>query len=103
MSVEYIEEFSNSSTQSYNLHMATKKSSTSLADKPLPTTYEAAMAELEGIVTAMDEGRLSLEDTLASYQRGAALLKFCRDKLAVVEQQVKILEDGELKLFLQGQ
>jgi exodeoxyribonuclease VII small subunit len=81
--------------------MATKKSTG--ADKPLPTTYEAAMAELEGIVTAMDEGRLSLEDTLASYQRGAALLKFCRDKLAVVEQQVKILEDGELKPFLQGQ
>lgn len=84
--------------------MATKKSaSTSLADKPLPDNYEAAMAELEAIVSAMDEGRLSLEDTLASYQRGAALLKFCRDKLAVVEQQVKILEDGELKPFLQGQ
>jgi exodeoxyribonuclease VII small subunit len=79
--------------------MATKKPA---APKPLPETYEAAMAELEGIVSAMDEGRLSLEETLASYQRGAALLKLCRDKLAVVEQQVKVLEDGELKPFLQG-
>jgi exodeoxyribonuclease VII small subunit len=82
--------------------MATKKTST-LATKPLPDTYEAAIAELEAIVSAMDEGRLTLEDTLASYQRGAALLKLCRDKLAVVEQQVKVLEDGELKPFLSGE
>lgn len=80
--------------------MASKKPT--LQGKPLPDTYEAAMAELETLVTAMDEGRLSLEDTLASYQRGAALLKFCRDKLAVVEEQVKVLEAGELKPFLQN-
>ncbi len=82
--------------------MATKKTSSS-SPKPLPDTYEAAMAELEAIVSAMDEGRLTLEDTLASYQRGAQLLKLCRDKLAVVEQQVKVLEDGELKPFLSGE
>jgi exonuclease VII small subunit len=39
--------------------MATKKTST-LATKPLPDTYEAAIAELEAIVSAMDEGRLTL-------------------------------------------
>lgn len=83
--------------------MATKKTSINQANKPLPDTYEAAIAELEAIVSAMDEGRLTLEDTLASYQRGAQLLKFCRDKLAVVEQQVKVLEDGELKPFLSGE
>jgi exodeoxyribonuclease VII small subunit len=82
--------------------MANKKTSP-LAPKPLPDTYEAALAELEAIVSAMDEGRLTLEDTLASYQRGAQLLKLCRDKLAVVEQQVKVLEDGELKPFLSGE
>ena len=31
------------------------------------------------------------------YQRGAALLKFCRSRLQAVEEQVKLLEDGQLK------
>jgi len=61
--------------------------------------FESAMAELEKIVADMEVGKLSLEDSLASYKRGAELLSFCRSRLEDAQQQVKILEDGMLKDF----
>jgi exodeoxyribonuclease VII small subunit len=60
-------------------------------------TFESALAELEGIVGAMEGGELTLEQSLASYQRGAELLKFCQATLAQAQQRVRILENGELK------
>jgi exodeoxyribonuclease VII small subunit len=60
-------------------------------------TYEDALAELERLVAAMEGGQLPLDRLLDSYKRGAELLGFCRARLEAVEQQVKVLEDGELK------
>jgi exodeoxyribonuclease VII small subunit len=60
-------------------------------------TYEDALSELERLVAAMEGGQLPLDQLLASYKRGAELLNFCRARLEAVEQQVKVLEDGELK------
>lgn len=60
------------------------------------------MAELEKIVSDMEAGKLSLEESLAAYKRGAELLTFCRSRLEDVQQQVKILEDGVLKDFSAG-
>lgn len=54
--------------------------------------YKAALKELESLVMAMESGKLSLEETLAAYQRGTALLKHCQGVLAQVEQQVKVIE-----------
>lgn len=54
--------------------------------------YEAALQELEALVARMDSGQMPLDELLGSYQRGAALLKICRDKLAAVEQQIKRLD-----------
>ena len=62
-----------------------------------PARYEDALAELERLVTAMEEGRMPLDSLLDSYRRGAELLEFCRDKLRAVEAQVKVLEQGQLK------
>lgn len=64
--------------------------------------FEAAMAELEQIVADMEAGKLSLEDSLAAYQRGAELLTFCRGKLDDAQQQVRVLEEGVLKEFPTG-
>lgn len=58
-------------------------------------TYEAALQELEVLVARMDSGQMPLDDLLAGYQRGAALLKICRDKLAAVEQQIKRLDAAQ--------
>jgi exodeoxyribonuclease VII small subunit len=64
--------------------------------------FEAAMAEIEQIVADMEAGKLSLEDSLAAYKRGAELLAFCRSKLEDAQQQVRVLEDGVLKDFSAG-
>jgi exodeoxyribonuclease VII small subunit len=49
------------------------------------------------LVLAMEGGQLPLDRLLESYQRGAQLLGFCRARLQAVEEQVKVLEDGQLK------
>jgi exodeoxyribonuclease VII small subunit len=61
--------------------------------------FESAMAELEQIVADMEAGKLSLEDSLAAYKRGAELLSFCRTRLEDAQQQVRVLEEGVLKDF----
>jgi len=72
----------------------------SKSSKPEHTqTFESAVAELENIVNSMESGQLSLEDSLASYKRGAELLKFCQSALQNAQQQVKLLENGVLKTF----
>jgi exodeoxyribonuclease VII small subunit len=60
-------------------------------------SYEAALQALEALVARMDSGQMPLDDLLAGYQRGAALLKLCRDKLAAVEQQIKRLDAQNLE------
>ena len=62
-------------------------------------TFESALAELETIVARMEDGQLSLEQSLAAYKRGAELLKLCQAQLADAQQQVKVLEAGALKNF----
>lgn len=61
--------------------------------------FEAALAELEQIVADMESGKLTLEDSLTAYKRGAELLQQCRVRLEDAQQQVRILEDGTLKAF----
>jgi exodeoxyribonuclease VII small subunit len=62
-----------------------------------PSNYEQALAELESLVSAMENAQLPLDDLLKSYRRGAFLLQFCRARLQAVEEQVKVLERGELE------
>jgi exodeoxyribonuclease VII small subunit len=63
----------------------------------LPENYEAALAELESLVGRMEDGALSLEESLAAYRRGAALVGFCQQQLEKVEQQVRVLDGDTLK------
>lgn len=77
-------------------------SATSAASPPaLPASYEAALQELEALVASLESGQLPLDQLLTGYQRGAQLLKFCRDKLEAVETQIKVLEGTELKPWVQ--
>ncbi len=64
-----------------------------------PASFETALAELERIVQTMEGGQFSLEDSLAGYQRGVELLKYCQDALAAAEQKIQILENGSLRDF----
>ena len=63
----------------------------------LPSSYEAALSELEQLVSRLESGQMPLDELLAGYQRGAALLAFCKDKLQAVEDQIKVLDAGQLK------
>lgn len=69
---------------------------------PEPLGYEQALSELERLVQAMESEQLPLDQVLHSYQRGAQLLAYCRGRLEAVEQQVKVLEDGQQKPWAPG-
>lgn len=62
-----------------------------------PKSFEAALAELEEIVHAMEAGQLPLEQTIAAYKRGAQLLQYCQGALKDAAQQVKLLDAGVLR------
>ena len=64
-----------------------------------PASFEQALTELEELVRRMEQGDLSLEGSLAAYRRGAGLVTFCRQALADVQQQVKVLEGDLLRPF----
>ena len=60
--------------------------------------FEAAIAELEAIVKKLEEGDLALEQSLALFERGVQLSRFCHTRLEEAERRIEILnERGELK------
>ena len=62
-------------------------------------TFEKALEELEGLVARMEDGKLPLEESLAAYQRGADLVKFCESKLADAQARIAILDGEALRDF----
>lgn len=52
-------------------------------------TFEKAMNELELLVRRLEEGRLSLEDAINSYERGTALRTHCEAKLRAAKLKVE--------------
>ncbi|MCX8086692.1 MAG: exodeoxyribonuclease VII small subunit [Rhodocyclaceae bacterium] len=67
---------------------------------PPPASFEAALAELEGIVQKLEAGGTPLEESLAAYERGMALLGYCQNTLNQAEQKIRQLEAGQLSEFL---
>jgi exodeoxyribonuclease VII small subunit len=60
--------------------------------------FEAAIAELESVVKKLEEGDLPLEQSLALYERGVQLSRFCHARLEEAEHRIEVLTDrGELK------
>lgn len=60
--------------------------------------FEAAIAELEGIVKKLEEGDLPLEASLGLYERGVHLSRFCHARLEDAERRIEVLnERGQLK------
>lgn len=59
--------------------------------------FEAALAELENIVSSMESGKLELEASIAAYRRGMELMKHCQGQLTAADEQIRILENGEFK------
>ncbi len=60
--------------------------------------FEAAIAELETIVKKLEDGDATLEQSLALYERGVQLSRFCHSRLEEAERRIEILtERGELR------
>ncbi len=65
---------------------------------PTIKDFEAAIAELEGIVRKLEEGDLPLEKSLELYERGVQLSRFCHARLEQAERRIEILDErGELR------
>ncbi len=54
-------------------------------------TFEAALAELQRIVADLENGSVGLEESLARFERGVALLKTCYATLEQAEQRIELL------------
>ncbi len=72
---------------------------TSASPSKDPVSYEQALAELDSLLQRMEAGQLPLDQLLDSYRRGSDLLSWCRQRLQAVEEQVKLLDDGQLKAW----
>lgn len=60
--------------------------------------FESAIAELESIVTRLEQGDLPLEQSLGLFERGVQLSRFCHAKLEDAERRIEILtERGEVR------
>jgi exodeoxyribonuclease VII small subunit len=63
--------------------------------------FEQALEDLEELVTAMEEGELSLEESLQAFEKGIKLTRECQSALKKAEQKVQVLinEDGDTEEF----
>jgi len=52
-------------------------------------SYEAAMKELQGIVSNIQEGEVSIDDLSASVKRAAELINYCKEKLRSTEEDIQ--------------
>ena len=60
--------------------------------------FEAALSELETIVRNLEDGDLALDASLALYERGVELSRYCHARLEDAERRIEILnERGELR------
>ena len=69
-----------------------------MAKKPAPETspvadFETSMQSLEELVGKMEAGEMTLEESLAAYERGVGLYRRCQSALEQAELRVRLLSD----------
>jgi exodeoxyribonuclease VII small subunit len=57
-------------------------------------SFEAALKELETIVSRLEQGEVDLEDSIALYERGQALKSHCESKLKSAESRLEKIVQG---------
>ena len=66
-----------------------------MTDDVKPKDFEDALGKLEGIVKELEDGELSLEKSLARYEQGVRLARFCNSKLEEAEKRVEMLQTNK--------
>lgn len=69
------------------------KSPSPVQDASQIAEFEKSLDELEQLVARMEQGELSLDDSLQSFERGIALYRSCQGALEQAELKVKLLLD----------
>jgi exodeoxyribonuclease VII small subunit len=69
------------------------------ARKKAALDFEQSLTDLQNLVERLENGELSLEDSLSAFEQGVRLTRDCQAALAQAEQKVQILmeRDGELE------
>lgn len=57
--------------------------------------FEKAIEELEGIVSRLERGELTLDESIDFFQRGVELSKYCSKRLDEAERRITLLIEGE--------
>ena len=66
-------------------------------DASSPESFESAMGQLETLVSKMESGDLSLEESLEAFEKGVHLTRFCQDQLQKAELKIQELNSkGEI-------
>ncbi len=66
-------------------------------------TYEEAFSELEAVVEALESEQRPLNESIALYERGQTLSKYCAGLLEKAELKVRQLNGGQLTVFEAGE
>ncbi len=62
-----------------------------MAKKPPVIDFDAQLKELESLVQQLERGELTLDESLAQFEKGVALLRGCEAQLKAAEQKVQLL------------
>lgn len=73
-----------------------------MSKKEEKQSFEKAMERLEELVTLLENGTGSLDESLAAFEEGVGLLKYCNDTLNEAEQKVRILIEDENGACVEG-
>lgn len=63
--------------------------------KTTPLDFEQSLSQLNGLVEKMEQGGLSLQDSLQYFEQGIGLIRHCQQELTAAEQKVKILTEQQ--------
>lgn len=76
--------------------MSADKKDKAAKDAPAqPARFDETLQELETLVESLEQGDLSLDESLAGFERGVRLARECRDALVSAEQRVQVLLENE--------
>lgn len=73
---------------------ATQPTAETPTDSPV-ADFERSLDALEQLVEKMEQGQMSLEDSLAAYERSVGLYRRCQQALEQAELRVRLLSDPE--------
>ena len=72
-----------------------------MAAKKKTINFESSLEQLEALVTQMENGDLSLEESLKAFETGIGLTRECQSMLEQAEQKVQLLSEQQGKLSAQ--